>query len=146
TSAAVRITPVPKPPTPPTTAAASASAATAASVGASRSKLGAGGHRARAPFAVDRHVGERRLGDLHDRRIGRPALGVDLHGDGDGGPAYAHELGVEGKHVADLLGLLEDELLHRDRGDAPAGNAPGDDAARDVDLRHDPAAEDVAVL
>src|SRR5687768_2026966 len=145
TSAAVRMTPVPKPPTPPTTAAASATAATAASVGASRSKSAAR-HGARAPFAVDGDVGERRLGDLDGGRVGRAALGVDLHLDGDRGVADALDVDVEGEHVADLHRLLEHELLHRDGGDAAAREARRERAAGDVDLRHDPAAEDVAVL
>src|SRR6266513_6506569 len=76
-SAAARITPVPKPPKPPITAAPRPSAATAARVGASSSNLAAR-HRARPPVAIDRHVGERRLGDLDDLRVRGPALGVDL--------------------------------------------------------------------
>src|SRR3990170_2100161 len=80
TSAAVRMTPVPKPPMPPTIAAPSESTATAASVGASSSNL-AGRHGARAPDGVDGDVGERRLGDLDHLRIGRAALGVHLDRD-----------------------------------------------------------------
>src|SRR5687768_10115177 len=82
TSAAVRMMPAPKPLMPLSVAATTATRATAASVGASRSKLGAR-HRARAPVAVDRHVGERGLGDLDHGRVRRPALGVhlDVHRD-----------------------------------------------------------------
>src|SRR5215208_363249 len=92
TSAAVRITPVPKPLMPLTIAAPTASMATAASVGASSSNLG-GGQRARTPVAVDRDVGQGRLGDLHHRRVGRPALGeyLDLHR--DRGAPDAHQVG-----------------------------------------------------
>src|SRR5262245_10261843 len=90
TSAAVRITPVPKPLMPLITAAPSASAATAASVGASSSNLGAR-HRARAAVAVDRDVGERRLGHLDDVRIGRPALGEHLDPHRDRSVADAHQ-------------------------------------------------------
>src|SRR5215208_4427823 len=78
TSAAVRMMPAPKPLMPLMIAATTESRATAASVGASRSNLGAR-HRARAPVAVDRDVGERGLGDLHHRRVRWTALGVDLH-------------------------------------------------------------------
>ena len=74
------------------------------------------------------------------------ALGVHLDGHGDRGAADALDVDVEGKQVADLHRLLEDELLDRHGGDAAARQAPGNGAAGDVDLRHDPAAEDVAVL
>src|SRR6185436_17568464 len=94
TSAAVRITPVPKPLMPMTMAAPTASTAMAASVGASSSNLGRG-QRARTPVAIDRDVGERRLGDLHHRGVGRPALGEHLHLHGDRSAAYAHQVGVE---------------------------------------------------
>src|SRR2546423_6817563 len=144
-SAAVRITPVPTPQMPPTIAAPRPSAATAASVGASSSKLAAR-HRAGPSVAIDGDVGERRLGDLHHRRVGGPALGEDLDRDRDRGVADALDLGIERKHVADLHRLFEHEFLDRHGGDAAARDAAGDGAARDVDLRHDPAAEDVAVL
>src|SRR5919108_61568 len=58
-SAAVRITPVPKPPMPPTTAAARPSAATAASVYASSSNLALDGPG--PAVAIDCDVGERAL-------------------------------------------------------------------------------------
>src|SRR3954453_7377353 len=82
TSAAARITPVPKPPMPPTIAAPMESSATAARVEASRRNLGAE-NRARPPGGVDRHVGERRLGHLHHPRVLGAALGVHLDGDRD---------------------------------------------------------------
>src|SRR5919197_5421299 len=145
-SAAVRMIPVPKPPMPPTTAATIATAATSASVGASSSTSSVARHRARPPGTVDGDVGERRLGDLHDLGIGGPALRVNLYGDGDGRRADALDLDVERDEIADLHGLLEHELLHRHGRDAPARDAPGGGAAGDIDLRHDPAAEDVAVL
>src|SRR5882762_2603624 len=94
------------------------SAPTAARVGASSSNLAAR-YRARPAVAIDRHVGERRLGDLDDLRVRGPALGIHLDGDGDRGVADPHQVGIEGKHVADLHRLLEDEFLHgaRPRGD-----------------------------
>src|SRR5918995_5693066 len=98
TSAAVRITPAPKPLMPLTMAAPTASRAIAASVGASSSNLG-DGQRARTPVAVDRDVGQRRLGDLHHFRVGRPALGVDLDVHRDRGAADAHQVDVERKQV-----------------------------------------------
>src|SRR6267142_143413 len=88
------------------TAAARISAPTAARVGASSSNLAAR-YRARPAVAIDRHVGERRLGDLDDLRVRGPALGVHLDGDGDRGVADPHQVGIEGKHVADLHRLLE---------------------------------------
>jgi len=54
--------------------------------------------------------------------------------------------GVEGEQVADLHRLLELEGIHRHRGHAAARMARGEDAAGDIDLRHDPAAENVAVV
>src|SRR5437762_2053956 len=144
-SAAARITPVPKPPRPPITAAPRPSAPTAARVGASSSNLAAR-YRARPAVAVDRHVRERRLGHLDDLRVRGPALGVYLDADSDRGVPDPHQVGIEGKHVADLHRLLEDELFHGDGRHAAARRAPGENAAGDVDVRHDPAAEDIAVL
>src|SRR5262245_21870835 len=141
-SAAVRITPVPKPPT---AAAPSPSSATIASVGASSSKL-ALGHRARPAAAVDGHVGQLRLGHLYGLGVLGTALGEYLDRHGDRGGADALDVDVERDHVADLHRLLEDEFLDRHRGDAAAGDAVCDGAAGDVDHRHDPTAEDVAVL
>src|SRR5687767_11629963 len=147
-SAMLRKMPVPNPPMPPTTAAPAETAATTASVAGSRSRIEdpLAGHRARAPVTVDRHVGERCFGDLDDPRVFRPSLGVDLHVHRDGRAAQAHQVDVEGEQVAALHRLLEDELLDRDGGDAPARALPRDGAAGDVDLRHDPAAENIAVL
>src|SRR5256885_9136110 len=144
-SAAVRMMPVPKPPMPPTTAATMPSAATSASACASSSNLAAR-HGPRLAGAVDGDVGERRLRDLDDFRIRRPALGVYLDIHGDRSVADALDIDEKREQVADLHRLLEDELLYGDGGDAPARQAAGDHAARDVDLRHDPAAEDVTVL
>src|SRR5687768_9962028 len=93
-SAAVRMMPVPKPPTPPTTAASSPTAATSARVCASTSKARLARHRARLAFAVDRHVGERRLGDLDHRRVGGAPLRVDLDRDRHRGGADAPDLDV----------------------------------------------------
>src|SRR5438552_16839197 len=90
-SAAVRMTPVPKPPMPPTTAAPSASAAIAASVGASSSNPLAR-HRPRPAVGVDGDVRQRGLGDFHDPGIGRLALGVDLDVHRHRGIADAHHL------------------------------------------------------
>src|SRR5688500_20152768 len=115
TSAAVRITPVPKPPMPPTIAAPSASTATPASVDGSSSNL-AGRHGARAPDGVDGDVGEGRLGDLDHLRVGRAALGEHFHRDGDRAGADALHVDVEGQEVAHLHRLPEHELLHRQIG------------------------------
>src|ERR671934_91922 len=123
-----------------------ATAARSASVGASSNTSSVARHGARSPGAVDCDVGERRLRDLHHLGIGGPALRVDLYGDGDGRRADALDLDVERDEIADLHRLLEHELLHRHGRDAPARDAPGGGATGDIDLRHDPAAEDVAVL
>src|SRR5438445_292448 len=142
TRAAARITPVPKPPRPPITAAPRPSAPTAARAGASSSNLAAR-YRARPAVAIDGDVGERGLGHLDDLRVRGPALGVYLDADGDRGVPDPHQVGIEGKHVADLHRLLEDELFHGHRRHAAARRAPGENAAGDVDVRHDPAAEDI---
>src|SRR5262245_23616192 len=136
TSAAARITPVPKPPMPPTIAAPSASTATAASVVASSGKLAAR-NRARLPGRVDGDVGERRLGDLHHAWALGTALGVDLDRERDRRGADPFQVDVEGQEVADLHRLLEHEFLDRHGGDPPAREPGCDGAARDVDLRHD---------
>ena len=91
TSPTARMTPAPKPLMPLTIAATTASAATAASVGPSSSNW-CFGHRPRPPVAVDRDVGERRLGHLHDFRIVGPALGVHLDVHGDRAAADAHQI------------------------------------------------------
>ena len=53
--------------------------------------------------------------------------------------------GIEAQQVADRDRLLEDELVDRDGGDAALGDARRKHGAGQVDLGHDPAAEDVAV-
>src|SRR5947207_8781247 len=98
TSAAARITPVPKPPTPLMTAATAAIAATTASVGASSSKLGLG-QLPGAAGDVDGDIGERRLGDLHHFQVGGPALGVNLDADRHRGVPDAHQVDVEGEEI-----------------------------------------------
>src|ERR687895_2873901 len=98
-SAAVRMTPVPKPPMPPTIAAPTASNATATRVGASRSKLRSR-HRARAAVRIDGDVGERRLGHLHHPRVLGAPLGIDLDRDGDRGVADFLDVDEEGKKIA----------------------------------------------
>ena len=54
--------------------------------------------------------------------------------------------GIEAHHVADQHRLLEHERIHRDRRDASARASRRGYGARDVHLRHHPAAEDIAVL
>src|SRR6266850_2225878 len=95
---------------------------------------------------ADGDVSERRLRDLDRLDVGRIALRVDLDVDRDRSGAHAHDFAVDGKHVADEDGLLELERVDRDGGDAAARVARREHAARDIDLRHDPAAENVAVL
>src|SRR5688572_8846936 len=145
TSPTVRMMPAPKPLMPLTVAATTASAATAASVGPSSSNLVLR-HRPWPPVAIDGDVSERRLGDLHDFGLFGTALGVDLDVHRDRGRADAHQIDVKGNQVADLHRLLEHELVDRDGRHAAAREPARGRAAGDVDLRHDPAAEDVAVL
>jgi hypothetical protein len=97
-----------------------------------------------AAVGVEGDVGELRLGHLDHQRIGGMALGIHLDVDGHRGAADLDHLGVEGQHVADRHRLLEEELVHRDGGDAAARAADGGDAAGQVDVGHDVAAEDVA--
>jgi hypothetical protein len=79
-------------------------------------------------------------------RVGGPSLGEYLDRDRDRRGADALYLDVERHQVAHLHRLLEGELLYRYGGDASARDLAGYRAAGDVDLRHDPAAENVAVL
>src|SRR3954466_9077985 len=108
-SAAGRMMPVPKPPMPPTTAAMIPRMATKLKVEKSSSKSAR--HGPRLAGAVDRDVGERRLGHLYHLRIGRPALGVHLDRHRDRGVADANQVDVEREQVADLHRLLESEFL-----------------------------------
>jgi len=57
----------------------------------------------------------------------------------------ARHAGVERQDVAHAHGLLEHELVHRHRGHAALHVARGQHRTGQVDLGHDPAAEDVAV-
>src|SRR5205814_9298982 len=100
----------------------------------------------RLAVRAGRNVGERRFGDFDGFDLGRIALRVHLDVDGDGSGADAHDVAVEGKHVADGYGLLELELVDRDGDHAAERASRGEHAPGDVDLRHDPAAENVAVL
>src|SRR5581483_2338828 len=98
-------------------------------------------HRSRPSVLIGRDVGEHRLGHLHRLDVCWVALRVDLDVHRDRGPADARDVGVEGYNVADEYRLLKHELVYGNRRDTPPRMARGQDAARDVDLRHDPAAE-----
>src|SRR3569832_959705 len=82
-----------------------------------------------------------RLPTRHDAGL---ALLVDLNVDGERGAADAHNLGVTADEVADEDRPVKFERIHRYRHHASLCAAKGGDARGDVDLRHDPAAEDVA--
>ncbi|ERJ39209.1 Lipid A export ATP-binding/permease protein MsbA [Burkholderia sp. AU4i] len=90
-------------------------------------------------------IGERRFGDLHDFAHQAHALRVHLDVDRDRRVAGAHDGRVEAQQVADEHRLLEHERVDRDRRDATVRALARGDRAGDVDLRHDPAAEHVAV-
>jgi hypothetical protein len=101
--------------------------------------------RPRPAVAVDRDVREVRFGHLHDVQGGRVALRVDLDVDRDRRRADPLDAGIEAQQIGDRDRLLEDELVDGDRRDPPLRDPGRKDGAGDVDLRHDPAAEDVAV-
>src|SRR6266496_1544697 len=101
---------------------------------------------ARPPVGSHGNIGETRFGHFDADHVGRIALSVYDDVDGDRGPPDPHDLGIKAHHVADQDRLLEHERVHGDRGDPPARALRGEDAAGDVDLRHHPATENVAVL
>ena len=103
------------------------------------------GQRPRLALAVDGHIGQRGLGHLHHLPGRGVALGPDLDVHGHRGAAHARDAGVEAQQVAHRHRLLEHELVDRHGGDAALRHAHRQHGAGQVHLRHDPAAEDVAV-
>src|SRR5450759_2938535 len=64
----------------------------------------------RLAILVDRHIGQRRFGHLHDVSPAfEPALRIDLDVDGNGGAADLHHVRIETHQVADKHRLLEQE-------------------------------------
>ena len=72
-------------------------------------------------------------------RTGRTSITVNVE-------VYAERRPSDPEVVKVTEATLTYVAIDRDGGDAAAREAAGGGAARDVDLRHDPAAEDVAVL
>ncbi|ABA51047.1 hypothetical protein BURPS1710b_0864 [Burkholderia pseudomallei 1710b] len=101
--------------------------------------------RARAAIGVGRDVGERRLRHLDDLAHQAHPLRVDFDVDRHRRVARLHDARVEAEQIADEHRLLEQERIDRDRRDPAVRAAARRNRARDVDLRHDPAAEHVAV-
>ncbi|KAG0923373.1 hypothetical protein G6F31_019532 [Rhizopus arrhizus] len=103
------------------------------------------GEGAAAPRFVGGDVGERGLGDLDDFGVQALAFGIDLDRHRDRRRAGLGDGCVEAEEVAHEHGLFELEGIDRDGGHAAGGAARGGDRPGDVDLSHDPAAEDVPV-
>ena len=111
---------------------------------AERRVIPLGRHRAGTALVVDGHEGEGRGRDLVALpRAEAPGPGLDR--DAHRGPTDALDPRVDAEHVADLDGADERHAVDRHRDDAAPRPVHAGDAARDVHLRHDPAAEDVAV-
>src|SRR5690242_11288162 len=104
------------------------------------------GNGAWLPPFVDRDISELGFGDFHGfGRARAAALREDLDVDSDRRPPDLEDARIEAHEVADEHGLFEDEGIHRDGDDRALRARPRGNAARDVDLRHHPAAEDGAV-
>ncbi|KAF1854998.1 hypothetical protein Lal_00009404 [Lupinus albus] len=99
----------------------------------------------RLAVRAGRDVRERRFGDLHDFAHQAHALCIHLDVDRDRRVAGAHDGRVEAQKIADEHRLLEHERVDRDRRDASVCALARGDRTGNVDLRHDPAAEHVAV-
>jgi hypothetical protein len=100
---------------------------------------------ARLAVGVGRHVGQHRLGHLDGIGLQAVALRVHLDVDGNGRIANLDNISIERQQVADEHRILEQERVHGDGRHAAVGAAGGRQRAGDIDLRHDPAAEDIAV-
>ncbi len=101
-------------------------------------------HRPWPALLVDGDEGSSGFRDLdHLSKLGG-AFGEGFQVQRQGGAADPHHAAVAAEQVAHVHGVVELEGVHR-HGDHPAaGAAAGEDAAGQVHLRHDPAAEDVA--
>src|SRR5690606_1769916 len=92
---------------------------------------------------VGGYIREGGFGDFDRLRVHTLAVGVNLYRNGDGRAAFLDDLGVETQKVAHENRLLENKGIDRDRGNTPSGPACSRNRARNVDLGHDPAAEDI---
>ena len=101
------------------------------------------------PRLIDRDVGKGGLCDLEFRgfacRFIKGRFDPDLKIDGDRGGADAQDSAITADYIADVHRFYEDDGFGGDGNDAATSNLPGEDAAGDIHLRHDPAAENVAV-
>jgi hypothetical protein len=101
------------------------------------------------PRSIDRHIGKGGFGDLEFRslacRLIKGRFDPDLKIDGDRGGADAQDPAITADYIADMYRLYKDYGFGGDGDDAATGNLPGENAAGDIHLRHDPTAENVAV-
>src|SRR5215471_8268322 len=102
-------------------------------------------YRTRFAILIHGHISQGRFGDFDGHLLRRAALSIYLHIDGDRGAPDFDDFRIEAHQIADQHRLLENEGIDRD-GCNPAFRHPQrGNAASDVHVRHDPAAEDVAV-
>ena len=98
---------------------------------------------------IDRHVRERRVGNFYkltDLFTLMPSpLNIDIHINGNRRSADAYDIGVKTDQITDEDRLFELERVHRHRHHSALGAPCGRDTAGDIDMGHDPAAEDIAL-
>src|ERR1700722_10291536 len=101
--------------------------------------------RLRMAGIVDRDIGEIAVGH-QDRMHLLAAHDPGLDADGDRGLADPHQTGVHGNQIADEHGFSKVHRLDRHRHGARFRGLRGKDAAADIHLAEQPAAENIAIL
>ena len=97
------------------------------------------------PGFINRHIGQGSLRHLHIFALGPDAFCVNLHFDCDGRAPDLDDTAEERQQIAHPHRLLEDKFIDRHRRHAAHGVARGHHRTGQVNLRHDPAAKDVAI-
>lgn len=94
---------------------------------------------------VDGYISQRCLGDFHIAFLFVESFCVDFYVDGNGCGANPLDSGVKREDISYPDRLLEHEFIDCDRRGAAAGALVCGDGTSDINLRHEPAAEDVSV-
>lgn len=92
---------------------------------------------------VDSDISKRRFRHFHGLVLLPIALGENFHGDGQGSIADFDDIGVTANDVADKYRFVEHKRIHGDRNNTTARDLMGKNTPGDVDLRHDPTAENI---